>query len=303
MFKSFSTSPFNTFGWKMLTLLFLVLCMSWLGSWATQSIIWLLLGPVASDDISLEVLMQSHPGLARSMLALNHVFVFILSSVIFLWTFYRKNMNNYLQVRHFPTSYTLLFPLALIAIFPLMGFLSQWTDSLSLPEFLNNLDQRSMASLETFLSMDGYFDLIMNIVIIGIIAGTGEELLFRGIIQKEIMLKIHNPHVSIWITGLIFSLLHFQVSGFFPKWIIGCILGYSYYFSQSLVLPIFLHIFNNSFATLSLFFWKNQVQTVFPQQTTVPVATVIISMIVFLWLFSIIYKSKVSQNQNMDEYE
>jgi membrane protease YdiL (CAAX protease family) len=291
----------TSFGWKMSFLLFIVISMIFIGSWISQSGIWIVSDSSDSSEISLENLLVSHQFMGKALVAVNHILIFTVSSVIFLRIFHKNNILSFLQARHFPPSYLILFPLALTALFPVMGYLSQWTESLSLPDFLKNLDDQSMKSLESFLNMNGFTDLIINIIIVGVIAGTGEELLFRGIIQKELMLKMGSPHISIWITAIIFSLLHFQISGFFPKLMIGCVLGYAYYFSQSLLLPILLHIFNNSFATVSLFFIGGQNESSLQSESDISALSAIVSVLVFIWLFNIIAKSRVTQNQHTYE--
>ncbi len=66
-----------------------------------------------------------------------------------------------------------------------MGFLSFYVEQIELPDFLDNMDKSSMESLGELLNMTSVQDLLINIVIIGIIPGIGEELLFRGVIQKK----------------------------------------------------------------------------------------------------------------------
>ena len=56
----------------------------------------------------------------------------------------------------------------------------------------------------------------------------GEELLYRGVIQKNIVSNYTaNHHVSIWLAAAIFSAAHFELAGFFPRLLLGAVLGYS----------------------------------------------------------------------------
>jgi membrane protease YdiL (CAAX protease family) len=50
----------------------------------------------------------------------------------------------------------------------------------------------------------------MNIIIIAIMAGIGEELMFRGVIQKILIGWTKNIHLGILYTAIIFSAIHFQ---------------------------------------------------------------------------------------------
>jgi len=85
----------------------------------------------------------------------------------------------------------------------------------------------------------------MGLLVIGIMAGVGEEFLFRGILQPKLKFYIGNPHVAIWLTAAIFSAIHMQFYGFIPRMLLGAIFGYLYHFSGSLLYPIIAHILNN----------------------------------------------------------
>ncbi|MBL0026105.1 MAG: CPBP family intramembrane metalloprotease [Saprospiraceae bacterium] len=84
--------------------------------------------------------------------------------------------------------------------------------------------------------------------------------------------------------------MHFQIVGFPAKFIIGLVLGYSYHHSGSLILPIILHVLNNSMATLSYFFSPSHTITDSPIAESIPILSVILSCCVFVALVDIIRK-------------
>jgi membrane protease YdiL (CAAX protease family) len=236
----------------------------------------------------------------KSYVAINHILIFIISPLIFLMIFSRNRVISYLSLRHFHPSLLLLFPLALFSLYPLMGFLSFYVEQIELPDFLDNMDKSSMESLGELLNMTSVQDLLINIVIIGIIPGIGEELLFRGVIQKELSKKLTNPHVAIFITAFLFSAFHFQVAGFIPKLMIGLVLGYAYFLSGSLILPMIIHSLNNIFLTTSLFAAGGKIQTQDIQSENVPIAAVLFSLILFAtltYLILSITKPNLQQNE------
>ena len=61
-------------------------------------------------------------------------------------------------------------------------------------------------------------------------------------------------HLSIWLTALVFSTVHMQFLGFFPRLILGAVLGYMLVWSGSLWLPIVAHFTNNAFAVIVTYF-------------------------------------------------
>jgi len=181
-----------------------------------------------------------------------------------------------------------------------MGYLSFFIDQIDLPDFLDSMDKSSMESLGELLKMTSIQDLLVNIVIIGIIPGIGEELLFRGIIQKELITKLVNPHLAIFITAVLFSAFHFQVAGFIPKLIIGLVLGYAYYLSGSLILAMVIHTLNNVFLTTSLFASGGKIETQAEQTENIPVLVVFFSLIMFFTL-SYMILSITKPNIHQDE--
>ena len=95
---------------------------------------------------------------------------------------------------------------------------------------------------------------MVNILIIAVIPALGEELLFRGVIQQLFLKWNGKVHLSIWLTAFIFSAVHMQFLGFFPRLILGAVLGYMLVWSGSLWLPIIAHFTNNAFAVVVTYF-------------------------------------------------
>ena len=141
--------------------------------------------------------------------------------------------------------------------FPLINALALWNEGLHLPSFLSGLEDwmrsaesQAMQITEAFLKVDHWLELLINILIIGVIPALGEELLFRGVIQKELFSRCGKIHLSIWITAFLFSAMHLQFLGFIPRFLIGGLLGYLFYWSGSIWLPILAHFVNNAGAVI-----------------------------------------------------
>jgi len=220
----------------------------------------------------------------KTIIGLNHLIIFIFSPLVFLWIFYKNKIKEYLSLQHFQPAYIMLFPLALFSLYPLMGYLSFFVAKFDFPDFLDQMDQESLVAMSNLLTMNTPTDLFVNLILIGIIPGIGEELLFRGIIQKEIFIRWQRPHLAIWVTAIIFSAFHFQVTGFLPKMMIGVILGYAYYYSGSLILPMIVHALNNSVATFGFYFSGGNTSPESVPTENVPLSAVVFSTIIFGWL-------------------
>ena len=94
---------------------------------------------------------------------------------------------------------------------------------------------------------------IINLFIMAILPAIGEEMLFRGIIQRYFINIIKNYHIAVWITAVIFSLFHLQFYGFIPRLVLGALLGYMMVWSGNLWVPITAHFFNNAFGVTVYF--------------------------------------------------
>ncbi len=60
---------------------------------------------------------------------------------------------------------------------------------------------------------------------------------------------------SIWITAAVFSAVHLQFFGFFPRLLLGAFFGYLIYFTRSIWPGVFAHALNNSIVVASA--WRS----------------------------------------------
>ena len=144
---------------------------------------------------------------------------------------------------------TLLLAIAIMFLInPFIAFLYEWNMSLNLPDWLLVYDEKAEQLTKYFLRMDSLGDLSFNLLVLAIIPAIGEELLFRGYLQQTFAKWFGKPHVAIIVTALLFSAIHMQLQGFLPRLALGLVLGYLFYWSGSLWLPIIAHFINNAMA-------------------------------------------------------
>lgn len=189
------------------------------------------------------------------------------------------------------------------------SFLSVWNEGVILPEWLSEVEKvmRTMedAALETtnlLLSGKTVGSLILNIVVIAALASISEELFFRGAMQQFIQEKFKNGHLSVWLTALIFSIVHFQFYGFFPRLFLGAVLGYLFLYTRNLWIPIVLHFLNNATVIMVNFFWSdtdwyNRIEDTTISYTFILLALVSILTTIFLF---VVYNKRASKNYNYD---
>ncbi len=96
-------------------------------------------------------------------------------------------------------------------------------------------------------------EFVLGFVVIAVVAGFCEELLFRGIIQTELYRGTKNIHVAVWAAAFLFSAIHFQFFGFVPRLLLGALFGYLYYWSGNIFVPMFAHLVNNGFSVIMVY--------------------------------------------------
>lgn len=211
------------------------------------------------------------------------------------------SLNNKINTK------VLLLSIAMIFVsVPLINLLVVINSQIQLPEFLSVIEQWMQSSedhaaklTESFLIMNSTSDLYYNLLIIALIPAIGEELLFRGVLQRLFKDFTKNIHWSIFITAALFSAIHMQFYGFLPRMFLGVLFGYLLIWSGSIWIPIVAHFVNNAAAVLfSYFASKDELpfnqDTIGTQQEEIPYT--IISMILLAGFLYLIKKSSVKLN-------
>ena len=145
----------------------------------------------------------------------------------------------------------IVFPI-LIGYILLNAILIYLNMNFDFPDFLSELEASLKAKEDQLMDLtsytldfDSFGEFLVGILVIGLLAGVGEEYLFRGIVQPKMHQYTRNAHWGVWITAFIFSLIHFQFYGFLPRLFLGVLFGYLYLYTGSLLYPMLAHISNN----------------------------------------------------------
>ena len=90
-----------------------------------------------------------------------------------------------------------------------------------------------------------------------IIAGIGEELIFRGILQNIFLQKTKKPWVAIVMTSILFTMTHGSLYHSIDIFLMGLLLGIIYYITNNIYMAIFAHMLNNGIIVLVMYFFKD----------------------------------------------
>ena len=154
----------------------------------------------------------------------------------------------------------LLSGLLIIIVMPANSAIINWNANLDFPGFLDGFErwareqEDQLAEIMKLITrFDTAGDLLIGLVVFAVIPAIGEELVFRGIVQRQFFRWLGNQHVAIWLAAIIFGAIHVQFFGFFPRVLLGALFGYLYFWSGRIIIPIVAHFVNNGFTVLMLY--------------------------------------------------
>ena len=135
--------------------------------------------------------------------------------------------------------------LLMICCIIIMNWLLQITKQLLSFKWIKEMEGSGDAGLQQYLKMKTLFQLVVNLFFFAIVPSFCEEIFFRGTMQPIWAKYFNNNWLAIVTTAFIFSLLHFQLSAFLPRFFAGIILGGIFYYTGSIWLSILSHTFYN----------------------------------------------------------
>lgn len=183
----------------------------------------------------------------RGMIALQFLGLFLIPSLLFGY-FSDPEPAQYLGLRK-PSHavYWFLGVAALLVSIPLVEYTGILNRQLpvgqSTYKSIQGMEEDAARTIKYMLGGQDVGNLILNLIFIAVFAGVGEELFFRGVLQRLLIKTFKSPWVGIVVAALAFSFFHFQFFGFIPRLLLGILLGAIYWYSGSLWPAIFAHFF------------------------------------------------------------
>ena len=145
----------------------------------------------------------------RGMQVVQFICLFLIPSLICARLF-STNTANYLGLKKpYNGYYYLAGAFLLVIAIPLTGLLGEWNRQVQFPSGLENWlkaqEEEAAKTIKILLSRDSIQDLLLNIIFIAALAAIGEELLFRGMLQRILTRWFRSPWIAIIISAFLFS--------------------------------------------------------------------------------------------------
>ncbi len=230
---------------------------------------------------------QTHSG-ALCIQAIGSIAMFGLSTWICAWLFVKEFKTNFSTIKNKRwIIWAIIIPIASI---PLNDLLQIWNNNLHFngEETFRQIQAISEAESKRLLTTDSFSGFLAVSFVLALLPAIVEELFFRGVIQNFFKELCKNTFVAILLTSAFFSLLHFEIFAFLPRFVLSIFLGYLFVYSKNLIIPIICHFINNFGVCLFYFLSSKEIissqdSTTFSQQPLLIISSLFI--IVFIIFF------------------
>ncbi|HEV7348160.1 type II CAAX endopeptidase family protein [Telluribacter sp.] len=214
-----------------------------------------------------------------------HLFTFLVPSLLY-WYYIERRKTDDFNFREEASGRIWLLVLILVIVFmPFNSLIIEWNAEMKLPHALQGLEnwmrnkEDQLGELTKFLTQfETIPQLLIAVLVIALIPAIGEEVLFRGVLQRKLAEHWSSVHLAIWVSAALFSAIHIQFYGFLPRLLLGALFGYLYYWSGRLSLAIFAHFVNNGFTVLMVYLYHvRSVEINIEDTRSVPFGTAVFS--------------------------
>ncbi len=265
---------------------------------------FLLLIPTSGDSPT-GIRMQ----LVRQML--SQLLIFLLPACLFALLYYSQP-RQYLKINIHGRQWFLAFVAVVMALLliPLNNLLTSWNGSWNLGPLESSMrlmSDKANQMVEQMLSLTSYPDLLLQLFVVALVPAVCEEIFFRGGLQQVFHKWFGNIHVAIFVTALVFSIAHGDLYGLVPRFLLGLVLGYLFFFSGTIWVSAAAHFLNNASVVVLYNLYHRGIVAINPADPlSIPWHIVVMCTLGALFLFLLYFFKKQPQNgsprQNMTRY-
>jgi len=189
---------------------------------------------------------------------------------------------------------------------PLVQWLGELNRAVEFPpalaDWMKEKENDANDTVKALLGLRTVKDLLLNIVFVAGLAAVGEELLFRGVLQRMFFRQFGQAWPAILLSAFLFSAMHMQFYGFLPRFVLGILLGAVYWYSGSLWTAILGHFFYDTLLIVLVYFNPVLLQdepVVGPQ--AMMVSGLVSALLVTMHLHWMLRHSEVDQHQDNED--
>ncbi|MDQ7947252.1 MAG: CPBP family intramembrane glutamic endopeptidase [Pedobacter sp.] len=173
----------------------------------------------------------------------------------------RKSASSFYGTRSPKANLMLWVLLFMLCSLPISGLITELNAHMHLPRFLRSVEKwmsdkekEALTITKAILGAQAPMTMLINLLVMAVVPAVAEEFLFRGALQRTLFRFRQNPHFAIWISAFVFSAIHLQFFGFFPRLLLGVAFGYIYFWTGNIWYSIFAHFLNNAYVVVLAFY-------------------------------------------------
>lgn len=244
-----------------------------------------------SDTVNWDFSKPEVLTLVRGMQVVQFISLFIVPTWI-CTKLLSTDSSEYLGLKNPKLNYLVAGIAAMFICIPFVNWMGELNRLIHFPPdieaWMKAKEDEAALTIKGLLSRHTVKDLFLNLFFIAVLAAVGEELLFRGLLQRLFIKLFKSPLAGIIITAFLFSAMHLQFYGFLPRFLLGVILGLVYWYSGSLWVAIIAHFIYDAVLIILAYFYPEMLK----DETTVQIANMVLlgsislvaTMALILWM-------------------
>jgi membrane protease YdiL (CAAX protease family) len=257
------------------------------------------------DDI--QQLNLEKPGVITALKWLQAVLslaIFLIPAIVFAYLSDRRAFAYLGHKAPQPSSFWWLGVMLMLLAYPAASWLNLVNQQIQLPAAFKTMEasmrlaeDNAIKLMKGFLVMEGPADLIAMLLLIAVLPAICEEFFFRGVLQRLFIQITRRPWIGIIITAVLFSAFHGQFFGFFPRLLLGILLGAIYWYSGSIWPAVLGHFINNAVQVILVYRNKAYID----QEPVIEPVYVILSVLAIIGI--IWYMQRISHTHYGELYD
>lgn len=169
----------------------------------------------------------------------------------------------------------------IIAVQPLIWFLSWLNALIPVPELFSNMQTTQMEMIENYLRGDHF--ILLTLFHVAIVPAICEETLYRGYVMRAFE-KSWGIWPAIIVSGLLFGMYHVQLSNLIPLATLGMLFAYITWVTKSIYPAIVAHFVNNGGSVLLGTYYPDSAFAEITPEAMPPLWAVILSLLITAYI-------------------